>query len=140
MFALAALIASACVSAPVSYAPPPDRGGPDIPWIRSGPVTGYLFYYGATGPWKEQRERVIVPTNGRGPGYSAKILWRVRGGWGRVTLTGHRLDGAGTSVRTFKAAGGFFPSYLVLPATGCWRVTVASAGHNGSFAFVTVDV
>jgi hypothetical protein len=140
MAPFAALLASACVSAQVSYAPPPDVGAPSIPWIRSGPVTGYLFYYSPDGPWKEQRNRVLIATRGRGPGYRTKILWHVRDGFRRVTLTGRRLDGAGRFRQTYPGIrGSYFPSFLIVPRPGCWKVTVASAGHRGSFAFVAFD-
>jgi hypothetical protein len=140
--ALAILLASACVSAPVSYGPPPERGAPPIPWIRSGVVIGHLFYYGVNGPWKVQPERVIVPTHGvSGPGSSTKVLWHVRGGYGHVRISGQRLDGAGRFTQTYKGIpGGYFPSYLIVPAAGCWRVVVASAGHRASFAFAAVDL
>jgi hypothetical protein len=138
--ALVALFASACISAPVSYAPPPDPGAPTIPWIRAGAVTGYLYYYGSNGPWNEQRERVTIPTGGRGGGFVTKILWRVRGGYGRVTLTGRQLDGVGRFTQTYKGIqGSYFPSRLIVPSAGCWRVTVASAGRRASFAFTAYD-
>jgi hypothetical protein len=136
------VLASACVSAHVSYAPPPDRGAPSIPWVRSGVATGYLFYYGIKGPWKDRPDQVIVPTHGvSGAGSSTKILWHVRGGHGRVRISGTQLDGVGSFTQTYTGIpGGYFPSYLVVPAAGCWRVTVASAGHRASFAFAAVDL
>src|SRR6266568_8489522 len=81
MGVLAALAASACISAPVSYAAPPDVGAPHIPWVHAGPVVGYLFYYGAPGPWKTQTDRVLVTPGGGITGqYATKILWHVKGG------------------------------------------------------------
>lgn len=140
MTALVALLASACISAPVSYAPPPDRDAPAVPWIRAGAVAGYLFYYAGEGPWRVQRDRVAIPTHGKGAGFSTKILWRVRGGYGRATFTGRRLDGPGRFTQTFKGiSNGYFPSRLTVPSAGCWRVTVASAGRRASFAFVAYD-
>lgn len=48
--------------------------------MRAGAVYGYLFYYGADGPWKTQRSRVLITTRGGVPGgYATKILWHVRG-------------------------------------------------------------
>jgi hypothetical protein len=140
MPALAALLAStACLTAPVSYGAPPDAGAPRIPWVRSGPVTGYLFYYGAPGPWRTSTERVLISTGGGPPsGYATKILWHVRGGAGSVTIAGTRLDGVGRFTQRFPASGGFFPSIVDVPAEGCWRITVGSGGRSGRFAFAAI--
>ena len=96
MGALAVLVASACISASVSYAAPPDPAAPSIPWIHAGPISGYLFYYSASGPWKRQPDRVLITPGGGPPGgYATKILWHVRGSSARITLVGKQLDGAG---------------------------------------------
>ncbi len=143
MAALAALVASGCLSAPVSYTAPPDHGAPAIPWIHAGPVNGYLFYYGADGPWKTQTDRVLITTGGGPPaGYATKILWHVTGGSGGVSVTGRRLDGPGRFRQRFSATptggGSYFPSIVTVPRPGCWRITVSSGGHRGRFAFVAV--
>jgi hypothetical protein len=139
---LAALVlASLCVAAPVSYSSPPDRGAPAIPWVHAGPVSGYLFYYGAPGPWRSERQRAIVATRGGGPGFGTKILRHVQGGYGRVIVSGSRLDGDGRFRQSYEAIpGGYLPSYLIVPSAGCWRVTVSSAGRRASFAFRAVDL
>jgi len=140
MGALAALISSACISAAVSYTAPLDPGAPHIPWLSAGPVSGYLFYYGADGPWREKPERVIITTGG-GPagGFATKILWHVRGGAATLRLTGRRLDGSGRFTQTFPAiGGGFFPSTVVVPAPGCWGVTVRSGHRVRRFAFLAL--
>ncbi|HEY3185040.1 MAG TPA: hypothetical protein VGJ77_19520 [Gaiellaceae bacterium] len=138
---VALVLASLCVAAPVSYSAPPDRGAPAIPWVHAGSVSGYLFYYGAPGPWRSDRERAIVATRGGGPGFSTKILWHVQGGYGRVIVIGSRLDGAGRFRQSYQGiAGSYFPSYLIVPSAGCWRVTVSSAGRRTSFAFRAVDL
>lgn len=144
MVALAALVASACLSAPVSYATPPDPSAPHIPWIHAGPVVGYLFYYGADGPWKTQADRVLISTHGRAPGGGAtKILWRVRSGSKVVRIVGKRLDAAGSFRQQFAATpsgvGAFFPSIINVPISGCWRLTVSSGDHVGRFAFWAVE-
>src|SRR4051794_23605416 len=125
MVAVAALVASACLSAPVSYAAPPESSAPRIPWIHAGPVVGYLFYYGANGPWKTQADRVLISTHGQASGGAAtKILWRVRGGSKAVRIVGKRLDAAGTFRQRFPATqtggGTFFPSIIDVPTSGCW--------------------
>jgi hypothetical protein len=143
MAVLAALVASACLSAPVSYAAPPDHGAPAIPWVHAGPVNGYLFYYGAQGPWKTQRDRVLITTRGGPPArYATKILWHVIGGSGSISVTGRRLDGPGRFHQGFSATptggGSYFPSIVTVPKPGCWRITVSSDGHIGRFVFVAV--
>jgi len=138
---LALLLASGCLGAPVSYAAPPDRGAPAIPWVHAGAVSGYLFYYGAAGPWRADRVPAIVATHGGGPGFSTKILWHVKGGYGRVIVSGSQLDGDGRFRQSYKGIpGSYFPSYLIVPSAGCWRVTVSSAGRRASFAFRAVDL
>ena len=144
MVALAALVASACLSAPVSYTAPPDSSAPRIPWIHAGPVVGYLFYYGAGGPWKTQADRVLIAPHGRASGGAAtKILWHVRGGSKAIRMVGKRLDAAGSFRQQFPATasggGAFFPSIVDVPASGCWRVTVSSGTHVGRFAFSAVE-
>jgi hypothetical protein len=137
---LAALAASACISAPVSYAAPPDLGAPHIPWIHAGPVVGYLFYYGAPGPWKTQTNRVLVTPGGGITGqYATKILWHVRGGSLRTTITGQRLDAVGHFKEAFPSVGGgYYPSIIDVPSQGCWRITVSSGRRLGRFAFVAL--
>ena len=144
MVALAALVASACLSAPVSYTAPPDSRAPRIPWIHAGPVVGYLFYYGADGPWKTQADRVLISTQGQASGGGAtKILWRVRGGSKAVRIVGKRLDAAGSFRQLFPVTqtggGAFFPSIVNVPSSGCWRVSVSSGNHVGRFAFWAVE-
>jgi hypothetical protein len=140
MGALSVLVASACISAPVSYAAPPDFGAPSIPWIHAGPISGYLFYYGAPGPWASQPDRVLITPRGGIPGgYRTKILWHVRGGSGTITLNGRRLDKTGRFRQQFPAiSGGYFPSIVVVPTVGCWRMTVRSGRRMRRFAFLAV--
>jgi len=142
MGALAILTASACLSASVTYSLPVDPGAPaGVPWVRAGEVYGYLFYYGAGGPWKTQPDRALITTRGGEPGsYQTKILWHVRGGSDVVTVSGKKLDGRGRFRKTFPVTGGgaWFPSIVVVPSTGCWRLTVTSGRTTGRFAFVAV--
>lgn len=142
MTALAALAASACLSASVTYSLPSDPGAPAcVPWVNAGPVYGYLFYYGANGPWKTERDRALITTRGgvRG-GYRTKIFWHVRGGSLVVTVSGRRLDGSGHFRQRFPVVnGGYFPSIVVVPTAGCWRFTVTSGRQTGRFAFLATS-
>jgi hypothetical protein len=130
MGALAALIASACISASVSYASPPNIGAPHIPWIHAGPVSGYLFYYGASGPWKTQPDRVLItPSGGISGSYATKILWRVRGASTRVTLVGQRLDGVGRFRQRFPVlGGGYVPSIVAVTKRRAVGASQSAAG------------
>jgi len=142
MGALAVLVASACISASVSYGTPPDPGAPHIPWIHAGPVSGYLFYYSESGPWKTQPDRVFITPRGGIPGvggYATKILWHVRGARGALILSGLRLDAPGRFRQRFPAiSGSYFPSILSVPTEGCWRVAVRSGRRMGRFAFLAL--
>ena len=137
---LAAFVASACLSAPVSYAAPRDTGAPAIPWIHAGPVSGYLFYYGASGPWKAEADRVLITTGGGLAGrYATKILWHVRRGSASLTIAGQRLDGVGRFRQRLTSVGNsYFPSIVTVPNKGCWRLTVSSGRQVGRFAFVAL--
>ena len=143
MGALAVLAASACLSASVTYSLPADPGAPaGVPWVRAGPVYGYLFYYGAGGPWKTQPGRVLITTRGGVPGsYQTKILWHVPGGSIVVAVSGRKLDGPGRFRQRFPVSGGggWFPSIVVVPSAGCWRLTVTSGRKTGRFAFVAMS-
>jgi hypothetical protein len=139
MAALPALIASACISASVSYADPPDPRAPSIPWIHAGPVVGYLFYYGAAGPWQTQTDRVLITPRGGTSRYATKILWHVRGGSRSITISGRRLDGFGRFRQRVWATGGYYPSIVDVPSAGCWRVTVRSGPKSGRFAFLALS-
>lgn len=144
MGALAFLAASVCLSAPVTYALPSDPGAPaGVPWVRAGAVYGYLFYYGADGPWKTQPGRVLITTRGGVPGgYATKILWHVREGSSVVVVSGKKLDGPGRFRQRFPATstggGGWFPSIVAVPSSGCWQLTVTSGRTSGRFAFLAM--
>ena len=81
----------------MTYALPSDPGAPaGVQWIYAGSVYGYLFYYGAAGPWKTQTSRALItPSGGVTDRYATKILWHVPGGSGAVTINGQRLDEPG---------------------------------------------
>jgi hypothetical protein len=140
MGALAVLMAAACISAPVSYAISPDSGAPSIPWIHAGPISGYLFYYSAKGPWQTLRDRVLITTRGGiSGGYRTKILWHVQAGSNAITLNGRRLDEPGRFRQRFATSGGgYFPSVVVVPTVGCWRVAVTSGRRTRRFAFLAL--
>jgi hypothetical protein len=57
-------------------------------------------------------------------------------------IRGRRLDGPGRFSSIVPRALGMpaqFPSYVSVPAAGCWRVTVTSGALSGSVVFAAVD-
>ena len=104
-----------------------------LPWVEASPeLVGYLFYYAALG-WDEPRLRIY--TGGRSPDgrLNMKILWELRRG-----APGNGLDVTGTRPsdgRTFSQhvdGGTQFPSTIVVPAPGCWRLTLTTGKTSGS--------
>lgn len=139
MFGLAAWTAAACLAAPVHFAPSRTPGAPRVPWVKAGPIDGYLFYYAAFAP--PAPARATIYTRGRTPSNGGtKILWYARRGGFRLTVRGTRLDAPGSFVQRFQPAqNGFYSSITVVPTVGCWRLTVTSGRVRGRFAFVAVD-
>ena len=135
----------ACRAAAVHYrAVPAPRGVPGLPWVATtnAAFRGYLFYWGGT-RWAHSRTRRarIFPakTHVR---VSPKVLWiALRRSSATVAITGRRLDGAGWFTARYPAAsgGGQFPSYVIVPSAGCWRVTVRSGSLHGSVTFAASD-
>jgi hypothetical protein len=116
-----------------------------IPWIATAPAGtfhAHLFYYGAT-PWPRQRligARIFTTVRPRK--ISPKVLWvpRKPGAGQTLVVSGTRLDGAGRfSKRYPRASGNQFPSYVKVPAAGCWRITVRTGQLVGKGTFVAVD-
>jgi hypothetical protein len=83
-----------------------------------------------------------------GPGFvtrdgalGMKFPW-MRGGRGRLRVTGHRLDGEAPTLRSAindrYGDVGFQPSYLIFPTPGCWEVQ-AQVGDltDSKLVFVT---
>jgi hypothetical protein len=135
-----ALAVLACVGATLHFGPPPSRGAPlGPPWIRSGPVEGYLFYYSSL-PADYRTQRAVIATHGGGPGWNTKILWRSAAGGRWLTLRGDRLDASGAFVQRYRRiVGGQYPSEVVIPAPGCWRLTLSTGGIVRRFAFLAID-
>lgn len=114
-----------------------------MPWVRAGAVYGYHFYYSADGRWKTQSSRVLITTRGGvSGGYATKILWHIRDGSSMITVSGKKLDGPGGFRQRFPATstggGGWFPSIIAVPSSGCWRLTVTSGHPTGRCAFLAM--
>jgi hypothetical protein len=141
-----------CAAAPVHY-----RGLPlgaravgvpaSLPWVEttSGQITGSLFYYGMP-VFSHRVARAVIGARGEGGGGvgSTKILWWVHGrGAPRMTVSGERLDRAGT-YRQFVVGPNplgnntFFPSIITVPSTGCWTLHVRAGSATGAVTFRVV--
>ncbi|MFL5963093.1 MAG: hypothetical protein ACJ757_09410 [Gaiellaceae bacterium] len=147
MTALALLLAAAiCPVSHVHYTPSSEATGGlrQVPWLETsnGAFRAYLFYYGAT-PWAKSKQvgaRIFTTRVKRR--VNPKVLWIPRRPSGGRTLLirGRRLDASGSFTRSEGAAsGGAFPSYVLVPQAGCWRVTVTSGKLSGSVVFAAVD-
>jgi hypothetical protein len=65
------------------------------------------------------------------PGTNNKILWVAKDGYGTLGITA-RLEGSDrTATRTVDLG----PSFVDLPARGCWRMTLTWSGHRDTIAF-----
>ena len=143
---LSALVLSSCPVSHVHYRPylGVGQGLGGVPWIETsnGAFYGHLFYFGGT-PWARTKPlgaRIFTTVVRRR--ISPKVLWISRRGahTGHLVIRGRRLDGPGEFTwRQSYRSGYQFPSYVEIPAAGCWRVTVSSAGLSGSVVFAAVD-
>jgi hypothetical protein len=116
-----------------------------IPWVAAAPFGrfhAHLFFYGAT-PWPRLHlvgARIFTTVKRRA--VSPKVLWTpLRPGAGaELVILGRRLDKPGLFTSRYpRASGNQFPSYVSVPAAGCWRVTVRSGSLAGSVTFAAVD-
>lgn len=70
------------------------------------------------------------------------MLWiaRRKAAAARLVIRGRRLDAPGSFVTRAQNVGQYqFPSYVEIPAAGCWRVTVSAGNVSGSVVFAAVD-
>jgi hypothetical protein len=140
------LVAAICPVSHVHYAADPAATGGlrAIPWLETsnGEFRAHLFYYGGT-PWARSKPlgaRIFTTRIKRPVG--PKVLWVPRRYSGAATMLirGDHLDGPGSFARTEpSASGGVFPSFVLVPQPGCWRVTVKSGRLSGSVVFAAVD-
>jgi hypothetical protein len=115
-----------CPTTPVHGESLPLAGAPaNVPWVQASPqragIVGVVFAHTGTSTF-------ALWTHGRGPnGQATKVLWIVRNvhARGLLDLRGSRLDGTGSFRQTFSAAGDAgYPSIVVIPRVGCWRLDV----------------
>jgi hypothetical protein len=137
--------ASVCPMSHVHYDSYPgvEQGLAKVPWISSAPdgaFKAHLFFYGGV-PWAKQHllgARIFTTRKPRT--INPKVLWitRSRGYGSTVHIEGQRLDAPGSFSATEKGWGDY-PSYVNVPAPGCWRVTVASGRVSGRVVFSATD-
>jgi hypothetical protein len=121
---------STCAATPIRY--DWNKGAAGAPWLAVGPtrsrLEGWLYsYVQYVGDRRVNRSgRLIVRA-----GVQEKIGWFSRR-WGGTWLTvvGRRLDGTGSFRQRFRAAhgAGWYPSGLLVPAIGCWELTLRTKG------------
>jgi hypothetical protein len=137
---------AACRASTVHYrtgehAPGGVRG---VPWIAStnSAFRGYLFYWGGT-RWARTRPGTArIFTTKAHVDVNPKVLWvALRRAGPMLSIRGTRLDGPGSFDEHYPAAigGGQFPSYVTVPAAGCWRVVVRSGTLHGRVTFRATD-
>jgi len=115
-----------------------------VPWLAStnGAFRAYLFYLGGTRWRRSHPAGARIFTTRARLRVSPKVLWVALGKAGAtLAIAGTRLDGRGSFGARYPAAigGGQFPSYVNVPAAGCWRVDVDSGGLRGSVTFLAAE-
>jgi hypothetical protein len=135
-----------CRASPVHYrtVKQPPRGVAGVPWVAStnSAFRGYLFYWGGT-RWAHTRPTTVrIFTKQAHVNVNPKVLWvALQRSGAALTIQGRRLDGSGSFSAHYPAAigGGQFPSYVSVPAAGCWRVAVRSGSLHGWVTFRATD-
>jgi hypothetical protein len=134
-----------CPMSHVHYAsfPGEPSGLKPLPWTATAPgrkFKAYLFFYPNT-PWGKQHllgARIFTSRKPRN--INPKVLWstRVHDYNLKLQMRGQRLDAPGSFTRTWNGFGDY-PSYVEVPAPGCWRVTVTTGPVSGSVVFSATD-
>lgn len=137
--------AARCAATTVQYQPAPSGTpkGVSGPWVAStnSAFRGYLFYLGATRWAKTKPHGAQIFTMKAHERIYPKVLWLALGNsTAAISIRGTRLDHPGTFRSTYPGVGGRqYPSYVEVPAAGCWRVSVSSGRLHGSVTFVASD-
>jgi len=108
-------------------------------------LVGHLFYYDGLNAWRQtQLPRVRIYSGGQSPDgrVSMKILWELRRGSALILrVQGRRLDGRGSFSQELPPAGSTqfqFPSIIVVPTPGCWRLTLQAGTATGRVTMLAV--
>ena len=140
-----------CQATPVHYKPYRDvqPGLARLPWIAASPIStalvGHLFYYDGLNVWRQkQLPRVRIYSGGQSPDgrVTMKILWELRRGRALILrVQGTRLDRRGSFSQELPPAGSTrfqFPSIIVVPTPGCWRLTLRTGTTTGRVTMLAV--
>jgi hypothetical protein len=141
-----------CEATPVHYQPYKgvQSGLARLPWIAASPrstgLVGHLFYYDGLNAWRQkQLPRVRIYSGGQSPDgrVSMKILWELRRDSALILrVRGKRLDGHGSFSQQLPPAGSAqfqFPSIIVVPTPGCWRLTLQAGTTTGRVTVLGVS-
>jgi hypothetical protein len=141
-----------CEATPVHYKPYKgvQSGLARLPWIAASPpsagLVGHLFYYDGLNAWRqEQMPRVRIYTGGQSPDgrLSMKTLWELRHGSALILrVHGKKLAGRGSFSQQLPPAGSTqfqFPSIIVVPTPGCWRLTLQAGKTTGRVTMLAVS-
>jgi hypothetical protein len=117
-----------------------------VPWVATtnGAFAGHLFYWGGTRFGRAGTRSASIFTTRFRRRVNPKVLWiaRRRTPARAISIAGRRLDAPGTFRATEPRANGplaQYPSYVEIPAAGCWRVTVSAGTLRGSVVFAAYD-
>lgn len=132
-----AAIAIGCPAAPVHHGWNRDTPRTEAaPWVAAGPgqqrIAGFLYAYEPTLGDRRIREASGLVVYA---GEQNKIAWVPRRWTGTrafLVIAGRRLDGPGSFRQRFRRALAphFFPSGIILPTPGCWRLTLRSGSRR----------
>jgi hypothetical protein len=138
---------NACPMSHVHYAPRTDAepGLRRLPWISSAPdgrFIAHLFFYDPT-MFRWAKDHLVgarIFTTRKSRPINPKVLWstRTKGYTQTLKIQGERLDAAGSFSATYRGFGDY-PSYVSVPAPGCWRVTVTTGRVAGRVVFSATD-
>jgi len=134
-----------CPMSHVHYAPFPreQTGLKPLPWTTTAPgakFKAYLFFYPNTVWGRHHLLGARIFTIRKPRDINPKVLWstRVHGYGLKLSISGQRLDAPGRFQKTYNGYGDY-PSYVEVPAPGCWRVTVTTGRVSGSVVFSATD-
>jgi hypothetical protein len=137
--------AHTCPMSHVHYVPFPGEqsGLRPLPWIATAPdgrFKAYLFFYPNTAWGRRKLLGARIFTIRKPRNINPKVLWstRVHGYDLELSISGQRLDAPGSFQKTYDGFGDY-PSYVEVPAPGCWRVTVTTGSVSGSVVFSATD-
>lgn len=117
-------------------------------WIdsTSGAFAGHLFYWSSSIQRRHgYRATIFTASYWKRTPENPKVLWIGRRPTiaPTIAIVGRRLDAPGRFRTVERGVGGTplaqYPSYVEIPAAGCWRVTVSAGSLRGSVVVAAYD-